>query len=140
MAEVVNRLYSKESKVRAKSVVEHYLKEKGLYEYCPSNYRNNIVNYVTHICNNTDRFPNCLVNQAERGVSHEDVAFVTKERLVSCFNEIIEITSNKVGSVCLQKQSMQWWISWVEPNLDYVLKDINEIKRGLVKQKKLGRN
>ena len=108
MAEVVNRLCTKESKARAKSAVEHYLKEKGLYEDCPANCINGIAHYVTCTHNNTDRFPNCLVNQAESGVSHKDITFVTKEGLVSCFNEIIELTSNKVGSVKIQKQSMQW--------------------------------
>ena len=51
MAEVVNRLHTKESKARAKSAVEHYLKEKVLYEDFPSSYRNAIVNYITHIYN-----------------------------------------------------------------------------------------
>ena len=98
MAEVVNRLYSKQSKIKAKWAVSHCLKESGCYDDCPVNYRTSFVNYVTHVSNNRDRFSNCLVDQAERGVPHKDIVFVTKEGLISYFNEIMEDATNKTSS------------------------------------------
>ena len=84
MAEVVNKLCSKDAKLKTKLVILHYLNEKDCMDEWGSNYQSCFVTCATHAHHNDTRFTLSLIDQHERGAPCAEVKFVTKTATM-CF-------------------------------------------------------
>ena len=78
MAEVVNKLFSKDIKQKNKISVLHYLNEKYFMDELGSNYQSTFITFVTCVHHNNNRFLLFLMHQLERGMLCEEVQFVTQ--------------------------------------------------------------
>ena len=84
MAEVVNKLCSKDVKLKTKLAVLHYLNEKDCMDEWGSNYLSSFVTFAICVHHNSTRFPLSLIDQHERGMPCTEVEFVTKTA-TTCF-------------------------------------------------------
>ena len=109
MAEVVNKLCSKDVKQKTKLAVLHYLNEKDCMDEWGSNYLSSFVTFATCVHHNSTRFPLSLIDQHERGAPCTEVEFVTKSATVCFFQEIMEDTTCMSATAAQCRCCMQSW-------------------------------
>ena len=110
MAEVVNKLCSKDVKLKTKLAVLHHLNKTCCMDEQGSNYQSSFVMFATHAHHNNTRFPLSLIDQHEQGVPCAEVEFVTKMATMCFFKEIMEDATCMSAIAAQYRYCMQLWL------------------------------